>query len=150
MEDIFGTETRLGLQFPKIGTEYKDCEILGFTSEEQTDMDSGETKKWDDGKPKMQVVIKLKVPGIEDKGKYDRSTETWNEVEDDDGVRYLFCAGGLFTAARNGLREAKLKLPPIGGKLSVKHESTRKPTKVGYNGAKVYKITFSESDPFSV
>jgi len=149
MEDLFGTEVRLGLQFPKIGTEYKGCKILEYTHEEQKDMD-GETKTWADGKPKMQVVIKLQVPGIAEKGKYDRNTETWDLVEDDEGTRYLFCAGGLFTAARNGLKEAKLKLPPIGGELDVKFTSVGKPAQAGWNAPKKYEITFRAEDPFAV
>jgi hypothetical protein len=150
MEDLFGTETRIGLQFPKLGMEYKGCKILEYTHEEQKDMESGETKTWDDGKPKMQVVIKLQVPGIVEKGKYDRNTETWDLVEDDEGIRYLFCAGGLFTAARNGLKEAKLKLPPVGGELDVKFTSVGKPSKPGYNAPKKYEITFRATDPFAV
>lgn len=149
MEDLFSTETRIGLQFPKIGTEYKGCKILEYTHEEQRDMD-GETKTWADGKPKMQVVIKLQVPGIAEKGKYDRNTETWDLVEDDEGIRYLFCAGGLFTAARNGLKEAKLKLPPIGGELDVKFTSVGKPAQAGWNAPKKYGITFRAEDPFAV
>lgn len=147
MEDLFGTETRIGLQFPEIGTEYKGCKILGFTSEEQKDLD-GETKTWDDGKPKMQVVIKLQVPGIVEKGRYNKDTRTWNKVEDDEGIRYLFCAGGLFTAARNGLKEAKLKLPPIDGELDVKFTGVGKASKSTWNAPKKYEITFREADVF--
>lgn len=150
MEDLFGLETRLGLQFPKLGTEYKGCEILSYTREEQKDMETGEPKTWQNGDPMMQVVIKLQVPGIVEKGKYDRNTDTWNKVEDDEGIRYLFCAGGLFTAARNGLKEAKLRVPPVGGTLDVKFVSVGKPAKAGWNAPKQYDITFHEADVFGV
>jgi hypothetical protein len=149
VEDIFGTETRIGLQFPKIGTEYADCTVLGWTHEEQKDMD-GETKTWGDGKPKMQVVIKLQVPGIEKKGKYDRNTEAWDLVEDDEGIRYLYCAGGLFTAMREALKAAKVKTPAEGGTLTVKFASVGKPSQAGWNAPKKYQITYIAPDPFAV
>ena len=149
MEDIFGTETRMGLQFPKIGTEYKGCTVLGWTHEEQKDMD-GETKTWADGKPKMQVVVKLQVPGIEKVGKYDRNTETWDLVEDDEGVRYLFCAGGLFTAMREALKAAKVKTPAEGAMIDVKFASVGKPSQAGWNAPKKYEIVYNAADLFAV
>jgi len=154
VDDLFGAKKRIGLKFPGAkGSQYIGCKVLSFKSEEQKDQDTKEIVTWDDGSPKMQVVIELQVPGIIEKGDYDHNTEEWSPVEDDEGIRYLFCKGGLFTAMRNCMRQNKLKAPAIGSTLDIKHVSTRKPSKTGRNGAKVYEIEYhapTEEDLFAV
>lgn len=153
MEDLFGAERRLGLKFPNIGDEYKGCKILGYTREQQKDMESGDPITWDDGTPKMMVVIELEVPGIIEKGDYDRFTKTWSQVEDDEGKRFLFCQGGMFTAAKNCAKETGIRIPPVGGLLDVKHTAVGKASNPKHNPPKRYEITWSVAapeDPFAV
>lgn len=154
--DPFGTSTRIGLQFPGKGMEYTNLTVVSVEIQQSTDV-AGNPKTWDDGKPKMEVVVGLQVPEDQIKGKYDFDQEEWEEVEDDDFVRYIFCSGGMFTAARKAHKAAKTRNFVVGGTVkSLKHTMTHKPSQVGWKGAKVYEMVYAppapevEEDPFSV
>lgn len=151
MEDLFAGEKRLGLQFPKLGTEYKGCRVLSMQQEEQKDLE-GETKTWSDGKPMMQIVIELQVPGIEELGVWDKHTEEWVKVDGDDGRRFMFCSGGLFTAMKNARKEIGFPIQE-DSLLDVKFIKTVKPSNPAWNPRKIYEATYTkpvEEDPFSV
>ena len=55
--------------------------IASMEERQQTDFDSGKPLEWDDGKPKMHLVVTLLT---------DESVD-----EDDDGVRRLYVKGNL-------------------------------------------------------
>lgn len=151
--DPFGTETRVGLQFPTLGIEYSGT-ILSFKEEEQKDLTTGEVKTWDNGDPKMMVVVELQMDADTLRGKYDKNSGSWNSVDDDNGIRFLFCQGGVFTAVRAALRAAGAKME-VGGKLHIKHTAVGKPAKAGWNAPKKFEATYTapvaeEKDPFAV
>lgn len=150
--DPFGTQTRIGLQFPGKGMEYTGLTVVSVDTQQSTDI-KGNPKTWDDGKPKMEVVVGLQVPEDQIKGKYDYDQEEWEEVEDDDFVRYIFCSAGMFTAAKNAMKNAKVRNFEVGGTIErIKHTMTHKPSQVGWKGAKAYEMVYTppvEKDPFS-
>jgi hypothetical protein len=151
-EDFFAGEPRIGAQFPTIGTKYKVL-VLDITSEEQTSLTTGDTITWDDGTPKMQVVIKGKV--LEGPtGKYNKDAGKWEAVEDDNGERYLFAKGGLFTAMKNARKEMGFPLE-VGAELTVEHTAVGKASQVGWNAPKKFTATYgrpvpSNEDPFAL
>lgn len=151
MQDIFGEGTkRQGLQFPKVGTEYT-LVIEDMEQEPQVDLSTGETKTWPDGKPKMQIVIKGTSAGEPFTKRWNKDLMEWVEVEDDDNVRYLFCAGGIFTAVKKA-RAAYGKTLKQGDKIHIKFTGVGKASQAGWNPPKQFeaKIIEGVSDPFAV
>lgn len=145
MNNPFGGGTRVGLQFPKIGTKYS-LRILDFTVEDQLDMQTQEPKKWSNGEPMKQVVVRGESTGKPFTGKYNRGTEQWEELEDDDNVRYLFCAGGIFTAVKNAMRESGAKMAP-GGVLDIEFTGVGKASQKGWNPPKKYTAKYTPGEP---
>lgn len=154
-EDLFAGESRIGAQFPTIGTKYK-VQVLEITSEQQTSLTTGDPVTWDDGSPKMQVVIKGSVIDGP-KGKYNKDAGKWEALEDDNGIRYLFAKGGLFTAMKNARKEIGYALE-VGAELTVEHTAVGKPSQVGWNAPKKFTATYGkpvalpvdDNDPFAV
>lgn len=154
LDNLFGGGTRVGLQFPKIGTKYS-IRILDFTVEDQLDMQTQQPKTWPNGEVMKQVVIKGESTGKAFEGKYNRHTEVWEEIEDDDNVRYLFCAGGIFTAVKKALRDSGAKIAK-GGVIEIAYTGVGKPSQPGYNPPKRYEAKYTApsateaADPFAV
>ena len=151
VNDLFGGGKRIGLQFPKIGTTYK-LRVIDFKVENQLDMQTGEPKKWSNGEVMKQVAFRTEVLEGETR-KYDRHTETFSEVADDNGERWLFAAGGIFTAMKKALQEAGAK-PAPGGIIDIKFVGVGKPSQPGYNPPKKYEAKYTAGpapveDPFA-
>lgn len=113
---------------------------------QQTDINTGEPKFWDDGKPKWYFRVKLQTALKED--------------DDDTGLRSLSLSWKRLEAVRNAVREAGEKNLKVGGQLwlrfdAFEEKSTAKyrsnPAKVGWSAK--YKPPVSEpefmDDPFS-
>lgn len=153
-EDLFAGESRIGAQFPTIGTKYTGT-VLEITQEQQTSLTDSSPVTWDDGTPKMQVVIKVQVTDGPT-GKYDKDLGKWLPVEDDNGVRYLFAKGGLFTAMKNARREIGFPLE-VGAVLTVEHTGVGKASQAGWNAPKKFTATYgkpvaapADEDPFAL
>jgi hypothetical protein len=102
--------------------------VVGFIQHtevrQQIDLDTSKPAFWDDGNPKMQLVVTLETELRED--------------DDDDGLRNLYVRGQLQKAVADAVRRAGARGLAPGGKLGVKWVSTAEPKKRGHNGAKQY------------
>lgn len=105
--------TTPSVKFPVIGSS-----VIGVITKvprvvEETDPATREVKRWQNGQPKMQVVIDL-------------ATEL-RENADDDGMRTLWAKGMMQQAIREAVMRAGAKLLEVGGILQVTY-SADKPT----------------------
>lgn len=118
------------LKFPTKGTVH----TLTITDEPaivpQRDFDSGEILTWPDGNVRKQMVITGVIP------------EDDREDDEDDGERRLFIKGGMTAALRQGLREAKAKVPEIGGTIVVEYVKDG-PKEGRKNPPKIYEIEYA-------
>lgn len=101
--------------------------IITSESRQQTDMDTGELLFWNDGRPRMQVLITLEQP-------------------DGDDVR-LYVKGNMQNAIKKALRDSDAKLLP-GGTLTVTYTGDGEPTKRGWNAPKQYTAVYQPGDAF--
>lgn len=89
---------------------------------QQTDFDTREPLWWEDGQPKMQVVIVIDVPG--------------------EGLRSLYMGSkGTREAIRDACREAGRGLRP-DGYISVKYTGNGEPFKKGAKPPKIYQAAY--------
>lgn len=92
---------------------------------QQTDLNTGALKVWDDGRPMMQLVVTLQ-------------TEQRND-NDDDGLRRVYVKGKSLTdAVREAVRKAGAKGLEVGGTLKVAYVGDGVATKKGFNPPKQY------------
>jgi len=105
-------------------------EIIRTEMRQQTKFGSGEPLTWDDGKPRMQIVVVLQTPDQDD--------------EQDDGTRgvYIKVPSQMLRAVREAVRTARADGLEEGGILSIKYVSEEKPSKKGFNPQKVYEAHY--------
>lgn len=97
-------------------------EITNVELVQQTSIDDGSLLTWDDGSPRMQLVITLKTD--------DRDADD----EDDEGIRRVYCKGGKFEVDQGSgkaLKEAVAEAVKKAGAKSIEEGAT---LKVGYTG----------------
>lgn len=126
--------------FKNIGDVVEGTIAAPPTLRQQTDIDSGKPKTWDNGDPVMQLVVQLQTNERED--------------PDDDGLRNLYVSGGfkrasLQKAVADAIRTAKASGLAVGGRLAVKFTGEEPPQKKGMNPAKLYAAKYTPpSDAF--
>lgn len=120
-------------KFSDIGAMVKGS-VVRSESSQQTDFATGKPLTYDDGNPKMQVVITLQTD--------DRDPS----VSDDNGLRKLYVRVGsqMHKALAAALRAANSKLE-IGGTLAVKYERDEPSQTKGFNPAKQYVAQYAPS-----
>lgn len=116
-------------KFENVGDTIKGVICAQPEMRQQTDIKTGLPTTWDDGQPKMQLVVKLQTELRED--------------ADDDGVRNLYIAGGfkrmsLQKAVAEAVKAAKAKGLEVGGTLAVKFTGEEPASTRGFNPAKLY------------
>lgn len=85
-----------------VGT-VKGGKILAAEVAQQTDYDNNEPLFWDDGKPRMQLVVTL-------------ATDERNpEIDSDDGTRKDYVKSQALKALRDAVKAAGLSQLPVGG-----------------------------------
>lgn len=125
-----------GLKFIKPGHSH-EITITDMRQAQVRDFDSGEPMTWNDGRPRMQLVVEgqLDEPtGIS--WTTDDAGATWTEkpLPDDDGMRALYVKGpSLPVAFRDAIRKAGVKGPEIGGRLKVTYTG-KMPKQPGQKG----------------
>ena len=89
-------------------------EIIRTEMRQQTEFGSSTPLTWDDGKPRMQIVVTLQTPDEDEDG--------------DDGVRgvYIKVPSQMLQAVRDAVRGAGADGLEDGGILSIKYVSDRK------------------------
>jgi len=102
-------------------------EIVAHKLRQQTSMD-GEPLVWEDGNPRMQLVVTVQT--------------TEQEDPDDDGLRNIYIKGQMSQAVAKAVRKAERKGIEDGGKLAVKWIGTDEPKRRGISGAKRYAATY--------
>jgi hypothetical protein len=102
--------------------------IISMEERQQTDFDSGKPLEWDDGKPKMQLVISLLTEESVD--------------EDDDGMRRLYVKGNLQRAIREAVIKSGKRTVSDGAMLTVTYTGDDVPTRKGMSGAKKYAAVY--------
>jgi hypothetical protein len=111
-------------KFPTKGVTIKGTiEDLAVT--QQTDL-NGNPLEWDDGNPRMQLVVTL------------ATDERDAAIDDDDGKRRLFVKGGMRTAVKDALKLAGAKTLEVGGTLAVQYKDDGEPPRAGFNAPKIY------------
>jgi hypothetical protein len=106
---------------------------------QQTKMGTGDPLTWDNGDPKMQLVVALQT--------------TLREDGDDDGIRNLYVKGSkkpesqsLHAAVAGAVAAAGAKGLDIGGTLTVTYIGNGVSTTVGFNPPKKYQATYKAPD----
>jgi hypothetical protein len=99
-------------------------EIVHTELRQQTSFEENTPLFWDDGKPRMQLVVTLQTDLAED--------------EDDDGVRKIYAKGQMLQAIRKAIVKAGEKQIRSGGRLLVQYVSDAEPKRKGMSGAKQF------------
>jgi len=79
------TSSSKSARFETIGDRIEGV-IISAKEDDQTDIETGQVKRWQDGTPMKQWVIELQT--------------TLNDGDDDDGKRTVWAKGGRFEAAQ--------------------------------------------------
>jgi hypothetical protein len=125
------------LSFPAEGTGYCGV-VLGATTQDQTDIDTGEVLTFADGHPRTQLVVSLQT-GLRNPGD-----------ELDDGERRWFVSWAASKSLKAALRAARTDLVE-GVTLAFVWESTDAPARKGINGVKRYSVrVWPADDPPSI
>ena len=139
VEEFFAGGAK-SFQFEKIGDTVTG-EIVEMVKRQQTSLSTGEKLTWDDGSPRMMLVVTLQ-------------TEEGNG-DDDNGERTIYVRGGRFEIASGkgssmkdaiaeALRTEGLRAPRIGDKLAVAYTGEGKGKK-GYTPPKLYTAGYQKS-----
>lgn len=120
IDDLFAGGGAPVAKFPTIGTTHVGT-ITHLEARQQRDFDKGEPLTWDDGSPRMELVITIDNAGEESR---------------------LFMKGAMLSALRDEIRRLGLKKPEVGGKLAVKysHDGENKNPKL--NPPKMYQVAY--------
>ena len=111
-------------KFETVGDTTKG-QVVSAESRQQTDYTSGEPLTWDDGNPRMQLVITL------------ATDERDPDDPTDDGHRNIYCKGKMLNAVKQALKAAGQKLE-VGGTLAVQYTGDGTPTNPRHNPPKEY------------
>lgn len=114
-----------GAKFPTIGTVVKG-RITAVDSGQQVDFKTKAPLFYDDGKPRMQIVVTL-ATDIRDP-----------EIPNDDGVRKLYVKGQMQKAIRDAVVAAGAEGLEIGGTIAVQFTAEKPSETRGFNPSKVY------------
>jgi hypothetical protein len=140
-EDFFAGGAR-SFQFENIG-DMVSGQILEMVKRQQTSLTDGTKLFWDDGTPRMLLVITLATQ--------DRNSD------DDNGERTIYVRGGRYEVAKgsgssmkdaiaDALRHEGLRAPRIGDQLAVTYTGEGK-GKRGYAPPKLYTAGYEKSAP---
>lgn len=120
--------------FKAIGDRIKGT-IISAEERQQIDLDTDKPAFWDDGKPKMQLVITLQ-------------TEDRNDA-DDDGIRNLYVKGSkkpesksMTAALIAAIKAAGVPSIDVGGTLAMAYIGDGVASKRGFNPPKQYQAAY--------
>lgn len=116
-----------GAKFPTIGTAVKGT-VISAEPRQKTEFGTGKPLFYDDGKPRMELVV---------------------ACTDEAGERFGFYASGQMLAAiKQALAEAGAKLE-VGGTLAVQYVAD-KPSDKGFQPAKQYRAQYKAPAPQAI
>lgn len=126
-------------KFPRVGFKWGGT-VESWEMAQQTDMETGELKFWEDGKPRMQLIINMQ--GAPTGITWETNQYIEAKLPDDDGARRLFVKGGLQKAVAQALRDAKSRLE-VGAYLEVTRGQDLPSKKKGFGGAHTFKAVWT-------
>jgi hypothetical protein len=126
---LLGGSAAPALSFPTVGTAHTLTIIEPPQLKERTNFQTGEIERWNDGNPKMQLVVTGKVD------------ESERDGEDDTLERRLYIKGQMQKAVGSAVREAGAKDLLVGGVLWVKYTGDGKAER-GKNPPKQYEAKY--------
>lgn len=121
-------------KFPTVGTVVTGQIVERPTVQQQTEIGTGKSLFFDDGKPREQLVVTIQTE-IRDP-----------EVDDDDGKRRVFVTG---TKASEGggmlgaFKRAGITNLKVGGTLTVKYTHDGARTSPAFNPPKQYEVSYA-------
>jgi hypothetical protein len=126
----------IGQKFPEVGFKWGGT-LESWEMAQQTDLDTGELKFWNDGKPRMQLIMDLQ--GDPTGKTWEWLSQRWVEkpIPDDDGSRRLFVKAGLHTAIVKAMKAASGKLE-AGAYIEITRGEDLPPKKRGHSGQHTY------------
>src|ERR1051325_420828 len=98
--------------------------VMNAEMRQQINMDTNKLDFWEDGNPKMQLVVTLLTEEHAD--------------DDDDGLRKVYIRGQMQKAVADAVRKAGERGIREGGRLFVRYVDDAEPTRKGFSGAKQY------------
>lgn len=120
IDDLFASSGAPALKFPTIGTTHVGT-IRHLEARQQRDFDKGEPLTWDDGSPRMELII---------------------TIDTGDGDGRLFMKGSMLGALRDEVRRQGLKRPEVGGKIAVKYSHDGEAKNPKLSPPKMYQIAY--------
>lgn len=114
-------------------------EIVAMDLRQQTDMQTGEPLVWNNGSPRMVLVVTLQTDAQDD--------------DNDDGQRTVWCRGGNYvaekgtgasslTAVKDALRKANATDIEIGGHMAMQYSGVGKASNKGFSPPKLYTCVY--------
>lgn len=136
VDDFFGGTTSLSFaDKATMGKPRGGVIVDEPTMSQQTDMQSGDPLSWPDGKPKMQVVVKVQTDEADPDDTFD------------DGVRALYIKGQMQQAVGQALRKVGAKGLRKGGTLRVAWVSEEPAKTRGFNPKKIFAAEYTPPEP---
>ena len=132
VEDFLSGGGVRSARFENIGDMVKGIICEPPAMRDQTDMKTGEVKRFKNGDPMKQVVITVITDPL------------LHEDEDDDGLRRIYVKSKMTEALREALRKAKVRGPVEGGKIAVRFVSEIPPETRGFSPTKVYRVWYED------
>ena|ERR1035437_2939094 len=129
VEDFLSGGGPPSAKFPTIGVTVKGT-VTDAVVSQQTDFATGHPATWDDGGPKMQLVVTLAT---------DESDDT---IADDDGTRRVFIKGQMRSAVAEAVKASGSRGIEAGGTLAIKYEADGEASKPGFSPPKLYKAQY--------
>jgi hypothetical protein len=112
-------------------------EIIRVAASQQTDFTTKAPLFYEDGKPRMQIVVTLRCR----EGDYTPNGPT------DDGMRKLYIKGQMQVAVRDAVVAARADGLAEGGTLAVKWDDEKPPEKRGHHPQKLYVAQYKPPAP---
>ena len=115
-------------KFEKIGDEVSGI-VTRAEVRQQTDFETNQLMTWDDGTPKMQLLVDLQTTLFD------------ADIQGDDGLRRIYLRNNALTEVRKAVKTAGGRLE-TGGMLTVKYVKDGTPPKKGMNAPKLFEADY--------
>ena len=109
-----------------VGTSFTGVTTAPPIASQQTNFDTRKPEYWDDGRPKMQLILELQTDLRED--------------EDDDGIRRLYVKGQMLSAFRDEMKRLKIDKFGVGSRITVTLTGMKPPASGRGFPSKVYAV----------